>query len=75
MPPAKPKHHLIRDWIKPFPEGIYTTDGKISLTLSQNLEVLVEVKTAISNAGGHIGQKIQTKLDFVMQKILGSRKW
>ncbi|KAI1703573.1 hypothetical protein DdX_01128 [Ditylenchus destructor] len=29
MPPAKPKHHLIRDWIKPFPEGIYTTDGKI----------------------------------------------
>ncbi|KAI1693873.1 hypothetical protein DdX_20417 [Ditylenchus destructor] len=216
MPPAKPKHHLIRDWIKPFPEGIYTTDGKIifcqpcgkkiqcsikshltqhnesdkhsenferfqktatrqqflafsqtenvdpfskdlcnalvganipfykvnnpglskmaeiakvqngeeaelevetmapkqcllslqslfnkqgvahqlayiqcnfsilpkaitklesqGLTLSQNLEVLAEVKTAISNAGGHIGQKIQTKLDSVMRNNPGLSK-
>ncbi|KAI1710627.1 hypothetical protein DdX_10690 [Ditylenchus destructor] len=44
------------------------------LTLSQNLEVLAEVKTAISNAGGHIGQKIQTKLDFVMQNNPGLSK-
>ncbi|KAI1705118.1 hypothetical protein DdX_13876 [Ditylenchus destructor] len=44
------------------------------LTLSQNLEVLAEVKTAISNAVGHIGQKIQTKLDFVMQNNPGLSK-
>ncbi|KAI1693840.1 hypothetical protein DdX_20432 [Ditylenchus destructor] len=44
------------------------------LTLSQNLKVLAEVKTAISNAGGHIGQKIQTKLDFVMQNNPGLSK-
>ncbi|KAI1726212.1 hypothetical protein DdX_02914 [Ditylenchus destructor] len=44
------------------------------LTLSQNLEVLAEVKTAISNAGGHIGQKIQTKPDFVMQNNPGLSK-
>ncbi|KAI1701386.1 aminotransferase class I and II domain-containing protein [Ditylenchus destructor] len=30
MPPAKPKHHLIRDWIKPFPEGIYICQGSIA---------------------------------------------
>ncbi|KAI1692723.1 serpentine type 7TM GPCR chemoreceptor srt domain-containing protein [Ditylenchus destructor] len=49
-------------------------DRLCEVTLSQNLEVLVEVKTAISNAGGHIGQKIQTKLDFVMQNNPGLSK-
>ncbi|KAI1716384.1 hypothetical protein DdX_07431 [Ditylenchus destructor] len=44
------------------------------LTLSQSLDVLAEVKAAISNSGGQIGQKIQSKLEFVLRNNPGLSK-
>ncbi|KAI1703079.1 hypothetical protein DdX_15138 [Ditylenchus destructor] len=44
------------------------------LTLSQSSDILAEVKSAISNGGGQIGQKIQAKLDVVLRNNPGLSK-
>jgi len=44
------------------------------LTLSQQLDILAEVKTAIANIGGEKGRKVQAKLDFVLRNNPGLLK-